>query len=176
MEFELDAEHNLLSLLDEINSFSYTIGSSSVFIIDEPVKREVFAASFRDRIVHHLLINIVGECIEKRFIYDSYACREGKGTHQGINRLKRAMAANPDGWVLKMDIRSFFMNINIDLLWRRLSTYLKDNLFDARLDSILYLTYLIIFNDPTKDCIFLCPKSKWDDLPQDKNLFHAKKN
>ena len=111
MEFELDAEHNLLILLDEINSFSYEIGPSSVFIIDEPVKREVFAASSRDRIVHHLLINIVGECLEKRFIYDSYACRDGKGTHFGINRLKRATAVIPDGWVLKMDIRSFFNNI-----------------------------------------------------------------
>lgn len=112
MEFELDAEHNLLILLDEINSFSYEIGPSSVFIIDEPVKREVFAASSRDRIVHHLLINMVGECLEKRFIYDSYACRDGKGTHFGINRLKRATAVIPDGWVLKMDIRCFFININ----------------------------------------------------------------
>ena len=81
-------------------------------MIDEPVKREVFSASSRDRIVHHLLINIVGECLEKRFIYDSYACRGGKGTHLGINRFKRATAVIPDGWVLKMDIRSFFININ----------------------------------------------------------------
>lgn len=63
MEFELDAEHYLLILLDEINSFSCEIGPSSVFIIDEPVKREVFADSSRDRIVHHLLVNIIGVCI-----------------------------------------------------------------------------------------------------------------
>lgn len=86
------------------------------------------------------------------------------------------MAAIPDGWVLKMDIRSFFMNINRDLLWRGLSEYLMNNLHDARMDIILYLTRLIKFNDPTKDCIFLCPRSKWDKLPQEKSLFHAKKN
>ena len=38
------------------------------------------------------------------------------------------------------------------------------------------MTRLIIFNDLTKDCRYLCSKSKWDDLPQEKSLFHAKKN
>lgn len=88
IEFETDLESNLIGLMDDINSGTYEIEPSSVFIVDKPVKREVFAASFRDRIVHHLLIDLINPCLEKNLIYDCYACRVGKGTHFGIRRLE----------------------------------------------------------------------------------------
>lgn len=176
LEFEFDFEHNLLVLLNEINSFSYEVGKSSVFIIDKPVVREVFAASFRDRIVHHLLINLIGPTLERHFIFDSYACRTGKGSHLGIERLRKAVAANPNAWILKMDISSFFMSIDRNLLWKRIKNYLEENLNDPRMEIILHLTQTIIFNDPTVNCIFRSPFSKWDSLALEKSLFFAKQN
>ncbi len=67
--FELDYETNLVSLLDEINAGTYRVGRSLAFIVDRPVKREVFAADFRDRVVHHLLINRISPLLEREFIY-----------------------------------------------------------------------------------------------------------
>ncbi len=84
VSFEINMEENLISLLEEINSGTYKVGKSSVFIVDRPVKREVFAAGFRDRIVHHLLVNTINPVIEKFLIFDAYSCRIGKGTSLGI--------------------------------------------------------------------------------------------
>ena len=59
MAFELDYEHNLVDLCEEINNGSYQPGNSIAFIVDKPVKREIFAADFRDRVVHHLIPKLI---------------------------------------------------------------------------------------------------------------------
>jgi len=78
LEFEIDYEHNLLDLYEGLISEKWNPGKSSCFIVTKPVCREIFAAPFRDRIVHHLLINRLNPYFEKYFIRDSYACREKK--------------------------------------------------------------------------------------------------
>ena len=87
LAFELNLEENLIALKTEIESGSYKPSSSIAFIIDKPVKREIFAASFRGRVVHHFLIQKMNAVFEQHFVYDSYACRKGKGTHFGIARV-----------------------------------------------------------------------------------------
>ena len=81
LAFEADYESNLVALCDEINSGLYQPGRSIAFVIHKPVKREIFAASFRDRVVHHWLINQLNPFFEKAFIHDSYASRKGRGAH-----------------------------------------------------------------------------------------------
>ena len=179
LEFEVDLESNLIKLLDEINSRTYVISPYKVFIVDKPVKREIFAASFRDRIVHHLLINKIGGCLEKYFIYDSYACRKGKGSHLGIARMHHFMESVSDNyrkeaWFLKLDIQGFFMAIDRRILYKNLEAYLLCNYQGLDIDTILYLVKLILFNDQTKGCIFRSPLKSWDSLPHSKSLFHAK--
>ena len=85
LEFEADFEQNLIELYHEINDGSYCPGKSIAFIVDKPVKREVFAADFRDRVVHHLIINKLLPLLEKEFIHDSYSCREVKGCNMVLN-------------------------------------------------------------------------------------------
>ena len=87
LAFEIDYEKNLVQLYHDINDGIYEIGQSMAFIVNKPVKREIFAADFRDRIVHHWLIAKLNPIFEKEFINDSYACRVGKGTHFGIARV-----------------------------------------------------------------------------------------
>ena len=181
IEFEEDYERNLLVLLDEINERRYIISPSIAFIVDKPVIREIFAASFRDRIVHHLLIGRINSIIEKRLIYDCYACRVGKGTHLGIKRLRHFILSATDNYqkeafVLKLDIRSFFMNINKSILWNKLESFLVDSYREKDLSLILYLAKMIVFHDPTESCIFRCSKEKWKALPAQKSLFHAKED
>lgn len=77
--FEMDYERNLQKLYEDVNSGRYEPRRSVAFIIRKPVQREVFAADFRDRVIHHLIIDKLNEKLDKTFINDSYSCRYGKG-------------------------------------------------------------------------------------------------
>jgi len=181
LKFELVYEQNLLQLLDEINTGKYMPGRSIAFIIDKPVKREIFAADFRDRIVHHLIIQKLNPIFEQKFIYDSYSCRKGKGTHFGINRVDRFIRRcssnyRKDCYVLKLDIKGFFMHINRKILYKKLHRFILDNYHHSDKAKILELTNKIVFNDPKENCIIKGGKDRWKDLPESKSLFHSKDN
>jgi retron-type reverse transcriptase len=89
LAFEIDAEANLVRLRDELLDGTYRPGRSICFVTDGPKPREVFAADFRDRVVHHLLVGEMEPLFERRFIHDSYACRAGKGVLAASERLKK---------------------------------------------------------------------------------------
>lgn len=76
-DFCLNKISNLLDLTDEINSRTYKIGTSQAFIITDPKVREVFAAAFRDRIVHHLIIRELEPYFERYFIGTTFSCMKG---------------------------------------------------------------------------------------------------
>ncbi len=121
LRFESRLEENLIELYGELCDHRYAPRPCSCFVIEDPVKREVFASDFRDRVVHHLYYNYVAPIFERTFIYDSYSCREGKGTLFGINRLEhhlRAVTNNytQEAYILKLDIQGYFMSIRRDLL------------------------------------------------------------
>jgi hypothetical protein len=100
--------------------------------VTKPVKREVFAAQFRDRVVHHWLIRKLNPFFENVFIEDAYACRTGKGTHFGIRRMRDfiqecAQENEGEAYVLKLDIRGFFMHISRPLLFDKLEDFIAKN-------------------------------------------------
>ncbi len=130
IEFEMNYEQNLFTLVDDIWSGRYQPSPSVCFIVDKPVKREIFAASFRDRIVHHLIYNYINPIFECRFINDSYSCRIGKGTSYGIKRLDhfiRSCSENyqKDCYILKLDLRGYFMSINKKILHDKIQGELR---------------------------------------------------
>ncbi len=178
LSFEVDYESELMALRDEINSGCYVPGRSVAFVVDKPVKREIFAADFRDRVVHHLIINKLNPLFERAFIFDSYACRVGKGTLFGIRRVEtfiRRCSQNysRDCYVLKLDIRGFFMHINAYKLFLRLSDFIDDRYEGA--DSVLLknLCEIVLMNKPSENCVIRGKPSDWDGLPKDKSLFHS---
>ncbi len=179
----MDYESNLLTLYEELISRTYRIKKSICFINFKPVQREIFAADFRDRVIHHLIYNYISPLFEKRFIHDSYSCRKGKGTHYGIKRMSKFIRASSqnytkDCYILKLDISGYFMAMNKHLLYKKVITELsrqKEKLnFDY--DLIIYLVQKVIFNDPTQDCIIKGKRSDWKNLPYTKSLFHAEKD
>lgn len=175
LAFEIDLEQNLLQLYREITDGTYRISPSLTFVVEKPVKREVFAADFRDRIVHHLLIKRLKPYFEREFIYDSYACREGKGTLMGVKRVRRFIAQcskgyTEDCYILKCDISGFFMNIDRTILWRMLEQFIcSKEMADKEL--ILRLTEQIVMHNPTVDCHINGSIERWNGLPNDKSLF-----
>ena len=181
LSFEVDYESNLVKLCEEINNGTYRPGKSIAFIVDKPVKREIFAADFRDRVVHHLIINKLNPLFEKQFIYDSYACRKGKGTHLGIQRVNRFIRQcsqnySQDCYILKLDIKGFFMHINKNILFEKLSGFIHQNYLLPDKALLLELCRKVIYNDPTQNCIIKGKRNNWDGLPPDKSLFHSAPN
>lgn len=117
-------EENALQLLRELREHSYQPGGYTSFFIYEPKKRLISAASFRDRVVHHMLINIIGPLFERLFIFDSYANRAGKGTHAAIRRLQHFMRLAK--YVLKCDLRQYFPSIDLEILKQLIREVIAD--------------------------------------------------
>ncbi len=183
LSFEINYESKLFALHEELLSGSYTISPSICFIIRDPVQREVFAADFRDRIVHHLIYNYLYPLFDNHFINDSYSCRIGKGTHFGVQRVKRFFRAcshnfTQETYVLKMDIKWFFMSIDKEILFAQVENFLQKNKEQLTIDYdfLLKLIKQTIFHDPTQNCIIKWKKSDRNWLPDDKSLFYSPKN
>lgn len=181
LAFELDYESNLIQLCKEINNGTYKIGRSIAFLVNKPVKREIFAADFKDRVVHHLIINKLNHLFEKQFIYDSYGCRVNKGTHFGIKRVdkfirKCSLNYTKDCFILKLDIQGFFMHINKNILYNKLEKFITQKYHQTDKELVLSLCKQIIFNNPTQNCIVKGKRSNWQGLPNNKSLFHSAKN
>ena len=149
LAFEADLERNLARLHDEIADGRYRPGPSICFVITRPKPREVWAADFRDRIVHHLLYNEIGARFEAAFIADTCACIPGRGTLYAAERLERKVRAltqnwSRPAWYLKCDLANFF--VTIDKLIVR-------ELLAARIHEPWWLSLadLILFHDPRQD-------------------------
>lgn len=180
LAFEADYESNLIELWKEVNSGTYEPGRSIAFVVTEPVQREVFAADFRDRIIHHLIINKLNHLFEEQFIEDSYSCREGKGTLYGINRISEFIRNCSDNYtkdcfILKMDIQSFFMSIDKKILFNELKKFVLTK-YDGK-DKLLIIELIekVVFNSPENNCFIKGKKSDWIGLPASKSLFSVKK-
>lgn len=179
LEFEFDLERNLGGLLKELRERVYKPGPSICFVVKEPCLREIFAASFRDRVVHHLLVREIEEAGEKAFIHDSYACRKGKGTHKAVARLfsfmrKATSNYNKKGFFLKMDISGFFMSIDKKKLFSLFKNLVvKEEKPDRWKKEVLWLGRVVISHDPTRNYVLKGDPSLFSLIPPRKSLFKA---
>jgi RNA-directed DNA polymerase len=181
LKFEWDLEKNLFLLLKELRSKKYKPGRSICFVVEKPVPREIFAADFRDRIVHHLLVREIESRSEKDFIFDSFSCRKGKGTHKAVTRLKRGIKKlsqnySKEIYYAQLDISGFFMSINCPILYqvfRRM--VLKEKRSVSWKKEVLWLAKTIIFYQPTKNYSIKGNPSLFSLIPSRKSLFNSSK-
>ena len=147
--FEINLEHNLRRLDAELRAGAYRPGRSICFVITRPKPREVWAAEFRDRIVHHLLYNRVAPAIEARFIADSCACIKGRGTLYAAQRLEAKVRSITENWsrpaaYLKCDLANFFVSIDKAVLSELLARHIGPGWW-------LDLANLVLWHDPRED-------------------------
>lgn len=176
LRFEMDLETNLVNLYHELRDRRYKPAPSVCFIVQDSVKREVFASDFRDRVVHHLYYNYVAPLFDRQFVYDSYSCRKGKGTLLGIERLQhhiRSVSRNytKEAFVLKMDIQGYFMSIDRKML-RSLVHEMTERvqLSEEHREIVNYLTDIITLKNPLQGACFKGNSHEWSDLPPSKCL------
>ena len=169
LRFEVNAGENILKLEEELKGKTYRPSRSLLFFVKKPKLREIFAADFRDRVVHHVLVGYLEPILEKIFIHDSYACRKDKGTHKAMERLRgfiRKVSKNGvhRAYYLQLDIKGFFTNIDKQILYGLIKkrTVNKD---------ILWLAENVIFHDCTKDYILRDKDNLFGEIPRGKSLF-----
>jgi RNA-directed DNA polymerase len=122
--FEYDLEANLLRIQRELRARTYRPSPYTSFYVHDPKRRLISAALFRDRVVHHALCNVIEPLFERRFIYDSYANRAGKGTHRALDRCQQF--ARRYRYVLQCDVRQFFPSIDQAILRGTLGRVIAD--------------------------------------------------
>lgn len=182
VNFEIEYEKNLIELCDELWERRYKIAPCICFIVFKPVQREIFAADFRDRVVHHLIYNYINPYLDNLFIDDSYSCRKNKGTLYGIKRIDsfiRQCSRNytSDCYVLKLDIQGYFMNINRNILSLFLESTLQaalkegENPFGVDIKFLMYLIKTVLDENPIHNCRVRGSLSDWEGLPPSKSLF-----
>jgi retron-type reverse transcriptase len=141
VDFRKSLDKNLLQLRNELLSNNLQVGDYSYFTIFDPKERLICAASFRERVLHHALMNICHANFEKYQIFDSYASRIGKGTYAALERAR--FFQKKHNWFLKLDVRKYFDSIDHDIIKLLLTKRFKDK-------SLLKLFYQII--DSYKTC------------------------
>ena len=180
LKFEWNLERNLFQLQKELETKRYKPGRSICFVVREPSPREIFAASFKDRVIHHLLISEVVEIGERNFIFDSFSCRKKKGTHLAIKRLKgfiRKVTENHSKKgvnYLQLDISGFFMAIDRHISYSLFEKLIfKQNKSYQWKKDVLWLAKTIIFHKPTKNYVIKGDPSLFKLIPPRKSLFKS---
>jgi len=138
LKFNYNLEDELLKLQHELKNQTYKTGEYRHFIIFEPKERRISALPFRDRIVHHVICSVIEPIFEKKFIYDSYACRKGKGTHKGVNRIQKFITeADNNYYVLKCDVSKYFHSVDHEILKQIIREKIADKKLLQLLDNII---------------------------------------
>lgn len=175
IRFEMNLFENIAELTNAINTRTYEPLPSITFVVSRPVYREVFAANYRDRVIHHYIALRLEPLFESVFSDRTYNCRVGKGQLYGIKQLaadikKESESYTKPCWYLKCDMKGFFMSIPRKELADKIDAFIVENYHDEDVEDLRYLSRATIMNDPTKHCIYRSSKEEMVKVPPNKTL------
>ena len=174
--YEMNYESNLIALRDRINTRTYQPGKSICFVVTRPRYREVFAASFEDRIVHHYIALRLEPLFELVFSPRTFNCRKGKGQLYGVKMLAADIKESSnnyttDCYIMKLDLQGFFMSIDKSMLARMIDKFIVKYYKGNDIDDLRYLCQVVVLHCPEKNCERHSPREMWGHLPANKSLF-----
>lgn len=177
IEFEVDYENNLIELWRDVNNKTYRPSQSIAFIVTKPRRREIFAANFRDRVLHHYIDLRLRPLIEGALIDETCNNRVGKGTFACVKYVERFIREESenytqDCYICKMDMQGFFMSISKSKLIKLTVEFTRNNYAGDDLEDLIWLIEVILGDSPEKNCILRSPSSEWDKLDKNKSLFY----
>ena len=175
-EFELAYVHNLVELMNEVNSRQYKIGKSICFVVRYPRYREVFAGEFRDRIIHHYIALRLEPLFEQIFCDRTYNCRKGKGQLAGVTQLAEDIRDESenytkDAYVMKVDLKGFFMSIIKSKLARMVDDFIVEYYKGDDKEDLRWLCNLVVMHRPELNCERRSPLWMWNFIQKEKSLF-----
>ena len=181
--FTFSYEGQLVWLWERIRTRTYKPGYSYTFIVDQPVTREIFAASFIDRVVHHYIALRIEPLLDALFTEQgnvSKNCRKGEGNLKMVQEVAAMLAEvsenfTGDAYIFKGDFANFFMSIDKAVLWEMIDDFVRCHYEGDDLDCLLYLLNVTIFHSPQERCIRKSPIEKWKPLQKRKSLFHTER-
>lgn len=190
------ANEDVPRLARELWSGAYRPSTSTCFLVRYPKLREVFAASFRDRIVHHWVCLRLTPLFEHRFVAQgnrSFNCRKGYGPDKAARRLEESMKRishhyHKEAWVFRGDLVGFFMSIDKDLLWYLLDRFIARwrkryeregwkalgcgaDMPEMYWSILMQTTKTIVMHRPELDCVLNTDAELWKGLAMNKSLF-----
>lgn len=187
--FEMHWMEDILRLHQQILEKRYRPSASVSFVVFDPMVREIFAAPFVDRVVHHFLYLMQGDWWDRRLIHSSYSCRPGKGTLFAIRDLQKKMRSATEGgtkkaYIIKLDISGYFMSLPRKELYLTIKQGLDKQFAEYKADPAGYRLYRtcdylwrqILMDDPASKAWKRGCRKHWDPevLPRRKSLFHQK--
>ena len=176
VEYEMDYERNIVALRNRINSRTYTPGKSICFIVTRPRNREVFAAAFEDRIVHHYIALRLEPLFESAFSPRTFNCRVGKGQLYGINTLRSDIKDcsknyTKDCYIMKLDLKGFFMSIDKNIMAKIIDEFILNHYNGEDIEDLRYLCRTVVLHHPEYNCERHSPVECWNSIPEEKSLF-----
>jgi len=126
---------NLLKLQKSLINKNYDLGHYRDFYVYEPKKRLISTVPFRERIIHHAIMNIVEDRFESYMIDHSYACRIGKGIYKAIKYAQKCTFNYK--YYLKLDVHHYFESINHENLYKLCEHLIADKRFLHLLKSLI---------------------------------------
>lgn len=148
LKFEVDLESNIISIMDSLTNGSYRLSRYREFTIYEPKERIIRCLPYKDRIVQQWYIyEFIKPYIIPRLINSTCACIDNRGTHFAVKLLQSYMRIMKrrynNYYILKLDIKKYFYNIDKDILYNIMKGYINDK-------KILWLTKIFIYDDDSK--------------------------
>lgn len=170
-ELEVEQEHQLIELLNEIEHRTYTPLPAKAFVITKPDYREIFASAFRDRVVQHWMRLYLEPMLEEQLVTSVFSCRKGKGTFAAQQYVAQMIHDVSEGytrdcWVMKLDLKGFYMSIDRCLVTAKALQFVGDNN-----PTLGYLLKVMLMRSPEKDALRCGDVSLWQHLPPYKSLF-----
>jgi retron-type reverse transcriptase len=139
--FARDLEVEIITLINELEWDMYEARPYRRFRVYEPKKRLISAPAFRDRVVHHALVQIIGPLFENRFVSETYACMIGRGTHAAVKHSRECIIAARNKWdhyyVLKGDVSDFFASVDQDIMRALIRRVVADKKILRLIDKII---------------------------------------
>ena len=174
LQYLIDSQTDLYHLHREVQAGVYEPEPSRSFVKSWPVYREIFAAQFRDRIMHHWWASRVNPLFEQRhFEIGDVAknCRKGQGQLVAVKEAARMISEHPDWWIGHFDIEAFFISIDKPLLFEMLDIFIRENYSGEDIEVLLFVTRKLVFNAPQANATRVGPEYLWRNVPKHKSLF-----
>lgn len=160
-----------MDLYEELITGKYEIRRSIAFVVEQPKVREIWAATFRDRVVHHIIYNRLADRFYPGFIRNSFACIPGRGVLDGSERLWSGMRSITRNWkrsayFIQGDVRNFFVSIDKKILFAILEKKIVE-------PWLLDLTRQVLFHDPRENCLLKSKREAFNRVPGHKSLWNT---